>query len=111
MKGFLRSRSSRGFGKSTGYCRDKIDGSYLVRSRMMVGFSFGFFGQIICDMFEFYIYKTGTVWRMCLKSSLDEEARIGVILRRVVRIAVVCEIIKEKDNLRVLRMFGSFLDE
>ena len=34
-------------------------------------------------MFEFYIYKTGTVWRMCLKSSLDGEARIGVILRRV----------------------------
>ena len=83
MKEFLRSRSSRGFGKSTGYCRDKIGGSYLVRSRMMVGFSLGFFGQIIGDMFEFYIYKTGTVWRMCLKSSLDGEARIGGIWRRV----------------------------
>ena len=83
MKEFLRSRSSRGFGKFTGYCRDKIDGRYLVRSRMMVGFSLGFFGQIICDMFEFYIYKTVTVWRMCLKSSLDGEARFGVILRRV----------------------------
>ena len=83
MKEFLRSRSSRGFGKSTGYCHDKIDGRYLVRSRMMVGFSLGFFGQIIGDMFEFYIYKTGTGWCVCLKSSLDGEARIGVILRRV----------------------------
>ena len=78
---------------------------------MMVGFSFGFCGQIICDVFEFYVYKTGTVWHMCLKGSLDEEARIGVILRRVVRIAVVCGIIKEKEYLRVLWMFGSFLDE
>ena len=83
MKGFLRSRSSRGFGKSTGYCRDKIDGSYLVRSRMMVGFSLGFFGQIIGDMFEFYICKTGMGWRVCLGSSLDGEARIGVIFSRV----------------------------
>ena len=48
---------------------------------------------------------------MCLKGSFGGEARIGVILRRVVRIAVVCGIIKEKEYLRVLWMFGSFFDE
>ena len=46
---------------------------------MMVGFSFGFFGQIICDVFEFYVYKTETVRCMCLKVSLDREARIGEV--------------------------------
>ena len=44
---------------------------------MMAGFSFGFCGQIICDVFEFYVYETGAVRRMCLKGSLDGEARIG----------------------------------
>ena len=44
---------------------------------MMAGFSFGFCGQIICDVFEFYVYKTETVLCMCLKDSLDGEARIG----------------------------------
>ena len=50
---------------------------------MMVGFSFGFCGHIICDVVEFYSCKTGTVRRMCLKGSLDGEARIGGIWRRV----------------------------
>ena len=40
----FKIKTIKGFWKSTGYCRDEIGKKYLFRSRMIVGFSLGFFG-------------------------------------------------------------------
>ena len=55
----------------------------MCRSRRIVGSSSLFCEHIIGDVIEFYGCKTGMVRRMCLKDSLDGEAKIGVIFKEM----------------------------
>ena len=50
---------------------------------MIVGLSSGFCEDFICELIEFYECKEEAVWPMCLKGSLDGEARIGVIFEEM----------------------------
>ena len=55
----------------------------MCRSRRIVGSSSLFREHIIGDVIEFYGCKIGMIRRMCLKDSLDGEAKIGVILEKM----------------------------